>query len=452
MVFDYQTLKDMAQRQGKRVTDLIALSRNHDPFYVGTPTDLINAKWFADLWNRFGYTTGIHLRRVHYQIVSQEEPVLLPSGTPYSNTEHDWAFLGIASEKARYLGLVDYAAFDDRRNPEAIIHSELIKPQPSITVDASESWILESLPHFPDLPTYDLTGYTAVQHYGIELWCEKSTMNDVLIPICQQYGVNLQTGVGELSIIKTFELFERIRQAEHPIRIGYISDFDPAGRSMPTAVARKLEFFLRTQNGHHVPDVKLFPICLSIDQVREYQLPRTPIKDSEKRKNGFENRFGEGAVELDALEALHPGSLAEIVCSWLDRYFDHDLQERVGEVRRNLEENLSEVRDLVIAEHEEEIDQLRKEWAAIRKQYDSKIKAFSKKVTSLIDRVSEELENNTPDLESFPIPEAEHANEIEQALYDSSRDYFEQLAAYKQFQGRAADEHDEDDPEALKGE
>jgi hypothetical protein len=162
MTFDYQTLKDFAQRQGQRVTDLIALSRNHDPFYVGTNTDLKNARWFSDLWNRFGYTAGVHLRRVHYQIISQEEPILLPSGVPYSNTEHDWAFLGIASEKARYLGLVDYAAFDDRRNPEAIIHSELRKPTPSISVDDSESWILQSLPLFPDMPTYDLSDFVPV--------------------------------------------------------------------------------------------------------------------------------------------------------------------------------------------------------------------------------------------------------------------------------------------------
>ena len=270
-------------------------------------------------------------------------------------------------------------------------------------------------------------------------------MNDVLIPICDRNGVNLQTGVGELSITKTFELFERIRQAEHLIRIGYISDFDPSGQSMPVAIARKLEFFLRTQNGRHAPDVKLFPICLSIDQVREKELPRTPIKDAERRKTGFENRFGEGAVELDALEALHPGSLAQIVCRWLERYFDHDLQERVDDVRGNLEEELSEAHDSVIAEHQEEIDQLRKEWAAIRKQYESKIKAFSKKVISLIEHVSEELEINAPDLDLFPIPEATEADETEQALYDSSRNYFEQLAAYKEFQGHDADESDEDE-------
>jgi hypothetical protein len=30
------------------------------------------AKWFAELWRQFGYTTGVHLRRVHYQVISQD--------------------------------------------------------------------------------------------------------------------------------------------------------------------------------------------------------------------------------------------------------------------------------------------------------------------------------------------------------------------------------------------
>jgi hypothetical protein len=41
--------------------------------------------------------------------------------------------------------------------------------------------------------------------------------------------------------------------------------------------------------------------------VRQYRLPRTSIKPSELRKQRFEDTFGTGAVELDALETLHPG-------------------------------------------------------------------------------------------------------------------------------------------------
>jgi hypothetical protein len=52
-------------------------------------------------------------------------------------------------------------------------------------------------------------------------------------------------------------------------------------------------------------------------------LPRIPIKETEKRSEAFEQRHGEGATELDALEALHPGVLARILEQEIGRYRLH---------------------------------------------------------------------------------------------------------------------------------
>jgi hypothetical protein len=52
---------------------------------------------------------------------------------------------------------------------------------------------------------------------------------------------------------------------------------------------------------------------LTREQAQQFNLPRIPIKESDLRRKGFEERNGEGAVELDALEALHPGELASLV-------------------------------------------------------------------------------------------------------------------------------------------
>ena len=75
---------------GQRVTDLIVLAPQNDPFYSGTPNDWALAEWFASLWRAFGYTNRVHIRRVHYQIISQNPPVSLPNGKPYENTEESW--------------------------------------------------------------------------------------------------------------------------------------------------------------------------------------------------------------------------------------------------------------------------------------------------------------------------------------------------------------------------
>src|SRR5262249_33114202 len=76
-------------------------------------------------------------------------------------------------------------------------------------------------------------------------------------------------------------------------------------------------------------DIKLQTLALTREQAQHFQLPRVPIKDSDLRKAGFEERHGEGAVELDALEALHPGELGRLVRGALDPYLDETLAERL---------------------------------------------------------------------------------------------------------------------------
>jgi len=47
-----------------------ALAPANDPFYAAGPTRKNNAEWFADLFNRFGFRRGVHLRRIHYVLLS----------------------------------------------------------------------------------------------------------------------------------------------------------------------------------------------------------------------------------------------------------------------------------------------------------------------------------------------------------------------------------------------
>jgi hypothetical protein len=145
-------------------------------------------------------------------------------------------------------------------------------------------------------------------------------MDDVLLPLCQRYRVNLVTGLGFMSITAVISLLTRVRASQKPARILYISDFDPAGDGMPTAVARQIEYWVNTNAV--ALDIKLPPVALTREQVGAYRLLRIPVKDSDRRKAGFEERYGEGAVELDALEALQPGELARTVKGHLLQFRD----------------------------------------------------------------------------------------------------------------------------------
>ena len=78
----YEKIKKLAKERRRNITDLLVLARQNDPFFTGSATDKAMAEWFAELWRRFGYTTGVHLRRVHYQLISQEKPQK-QNGLPY---------------------------------------------------------------------------------------------------------------------------------------------------------------------------------------------------------------------------------------------------------------------------------------------------------------------------------------------------------------------------------
>ncbi|EFH80865.1 hypothetical protein [Ktedonobacter racemifer] len=76
MRLTYEQMKEQARQSGKRVTDFIALAAQNDPFYAGRPNNRRQAQWFAELWRGLGYEQRTHLRRVHYQLVSQASAIV----------------------------------------------------------------------------------------------------------------------------------------------------------------------------------------------------------------------------------------------------------------------------------------------------------------------------------------------------------------------------------------
>ena len=433
---NYDEIKAMAKAERCKVTDLIALAPQNDPFYVGSEGTRAGAEWFATLYTKFGYRQGVHLRRVHYQIVSQDPPVAMPNGKTYENTDNCWKYLGQASKWARYLHLVNADDFDDKRNPDPIDCEVWRDTDTRLSVRADDDYFTAELRDFPDLPAYDLIGYNATQRYHLEIWCEKSTMNDILEPLARRYGATLQIGVGELSITKTLSLVKRIDSADRPARIFYISDFDPAGKSMPVAVARKLEFLIEDEELDL--DVRLFPLVLTEEQCKLFQLPRTPIKETEVRAGRFQEQYGEGATELDALEALRPGELRRIVEQAIRHYYDSSLDSRVADERSELHAELDRRVRLVISAYQEQIDQLEVDYDDIRALVTERLEAWDARRQRVWQGISADLEASAPDLDDYPVPEADEGREFDSGLFNTTRSYFEQIAAYKMFQGKEA--------------
>jgi hypothetical protein len=98
-------------------------------------------------------------------------------------------------------------------------------------------------------------------------------------------------------------------------------------------------------------------------------LPRTPNNEKETRAASFEARYGAGRTELDALEALHPGVLRQILVEHIERYRDDDLDDRVEDAIEQYRDELDQTATLVRSRHAEELAAFDRQRDAIRGRF-----------------------------------------------------------------------------------
>jgi hypothetical protein len=308
----------------------LVLSRYRDPWTEWGEVHQKRAEWASNYFANMGRRT--HLRGFHYWLVSNEN-ITKPDGEPYLNSEQDWSYLQQACLEARYMGIGNWLNLTDRKHPEPLDYTE--KPEMFIGGPGElykqgcnvQDFINNKLSEFAntiiedlvfEAPSYGAEGY---QPYHLIVYCEKNTMNAYIDPICSEYKGVFQPLIGECSLERVLDHVRRAYILKKPVRIFYISDFDPSGAQMPVSVSRKFEYFAK-EVCHFPFDIKLRHIALNFNQVVEYHLPGIPTKDKDTRAAAFVAKYGDRATELDALEALHPGVLGNMVRDALQPYYN----------------------------------------------------------------------------------------------------------------------------------
>jgi hypothetical protein len=446
----YEQIKARAEALGVSYKHLIVLSKNNDPFYVGRDRDLAMAEWFANAWEEHGFLGrgGVHLRRAHYQLLGSPKH----DGLPYQNTEGNYNYLIDAARYARILlnedgePLVNPEDIIDRRNPEP--HIYLSPPAfeeepgyelgdlPDLSLPSISGGYARSLEtsYLPDLePDIRLRGYDYddyYQPYHVEVWAEKSTMNDILRPLCRRSSVNLVTGLGYLSITAIVALLRRIEQTGKPARILYVSDLDKAGKNMPRQVARQCEFWLRK----YLPDadIRLQPIILTPAQVDEHELWEKAIRNEET---------GEETYELDALEGLRPGRLARIVRENIREFRDLELPHKYALAEHRAQEVVEDALRDALGPHLETLAEIRQAAKPILERYDERLAPIAAQVEAelaplreRLNEVQQAIMGSVTDLEiDLPdLPEPDEGDpDDEDWLFDTRRGYWEQFERYK---------------------
>jgi hypothetical protein len=424
----YNWILELKKQTGKNIPELLALTRENDPFFAGTAVHWKKAKWFATMWKReYEGQTGIHLRRVHYHLDAKKNVRKL-DGKPYRNAYKDWCYLLECSKFARDLYLVPADAFDDHQNPDPYPLNWRGQRDVEYSPDFMDPYFGWDLPSLRcDLSSADwrigtpqVSGYTPHDYqdraYLCELWIEKSTMDDVLRPLADDLGIRLVPSTGFQSITNAVKLLQRIHKIRKPARVF---------RTMPISVARQIEFWQKD----YAPDadIKLMVLGLTQAQITHYKLPYSVDK--------------KGSVELDALEALHPGELAKIVRQALQPYLDDTISDRLADAealaRRIVREEWSEL----MKPERQKLEALQKQIQAVTKKYQREaadvnrrlkreLKPFERPLLALRDEATKRASHFDPDLPERPT-QTETEHEESDWLFDSSREYFEQLPFYK---------------------
>jgi hypothetical protein len=443
----HEEIKRLAREIGADVADVIALSDDNDPNYIGTPGHWEKARWFAALWEARGFRGrgGVHLRRFHYQILGAPKH----DGTRYENTHADWQYLLSASRYARILTdengepLVDPEDIIDRRNPEPRIFLQ----RPSWHTDEPEFEVETAPMELPSVafdlvgmldeslkpPEAETWGYLYddfYQPYHIEVWAEKSTMNDVLDPVCRSYHVNLVTGLGFMTFPAIVAMLRRIAQTGKPARILYISDADKPGKQMPVQVGTQTRFWM----DRYLPDadIRLQPIVLTPEQIEKFNLSELAIEDEDT---------GEMKIELDALESLHPGALGNIVTREIRARRDASLRERFREARDEANAAVEQAMEDELGDELAKLGDIRNEARATMGRYQRLLARLSARMQRELGDLPTRLEETRHAIEekasSLEVdlperPESEMDDEDDDSyLFDARRDYLDQLKRYK---------------------
>ena len=130
----------------------------------------------------------------------------------------------------------------------------------------------------------------------LEAWLEKDALSGIFMNVLNPYGITLNVGRGYDGWDSIHNAAERYKSQDQ-VTVLYFGDFDPSGEDMVRSLRERLEE-LECQ-----PDI--VKCALTAEDVRTYHLPANVTKQTDSRRQGFVNKYGDVAVELDAPPPEH---------------------------------------------------------------------------------------------------------------------------------------------------
>jgi hypothetical protein len=197
-------LESACEEHQASLNEFTVLSAEVDPYRIDTAAGHRDGQWLAEqLAKTYGPAQRAHWRGLHYAIVSAGD-TKKPNGETYRNTEDDWQWLITNPAKAaRWLGYVPFDRIVDQRNAAPIIHRKArVTPAAYLSIG-----IDVDIPDVADLePTPGARGFIPRQAFHFAIFGEKSSLEDAVKPIAEEFEADLYLPTGEISDTLVYQM------------------------------------------------------------------------------------------------------------------------------------------------------------------------------------------------------------------------------------------------------
>jgi hypothetical protein len=418
------------EESGYEPDELTVLHQRRDPFRLDIPTKRRDAEWFTAKFNRYFVDRDeAHLREIHYVLATAVPAISRPTGQPYRNTHADWRWLLEEPAKtARWLGLVPWPRIVDSRSEDPVIGR---------TERAGEGKAGALVAELPVPDEYDVTPTPVLEDFGADqpialaLFAEKSSPAEAMGRLASRFHANACVGGGDQVDRRIWEMARAAYEDGRKLVVFTVCDCDPGGWNMPIAIARKLQAFAVSE----FPGLELEVVRAGLTpaQVRELNLPSSPLKPSEARADRWRGAMGIEQTELDAAMALQSEAFVAAIEQAILLYFDETLAERVGQATHDWRE-----RARAAVEEQTNVEEL----AELQDRYD----AAREEIEAINDRLNEiAADIELPDPPARPQPDMGAKAELRAPLIDSDWGFVEGSRRLKAEKAYEVDENGESD-------
>jgi hypothetical protein len=173
-------------------------------------------------------------------------------------------------------------------------------------------------------------GETAVKAYRldvwkhqdalVEVWLEKDALSGIFEEVLRPYGVTLNVGRGYDGWSSIHAAAERYLEWGGEVIVPYFGDFDPSGEDMLRSLQERL--------AHFEASPRIEKVAITKQDIGDYELPPDVTKAADSRRASFVAKWGDNAVELDALPVQ---VLRERIRGVVERHMD---LEALAQVRK----------------------------------------------------------------------------------------------------------------------